>query len=386
MTELKKIKTEKILLSYFFIFFFSLSTFSQIEMGKIEKAEETEKKIEFPPYNPTENFIEHSEYYRLKIRKIIDSGSGKNPFEEKKCDVNEYYKRYNELKIYYPAHSNDYRKDETTFIKRTDNIEELNWSQVGNKYYTIISINPRIESSQMYNELKSKFRKDFYGDILFELKDNTSNEIIYSIEPSYSTKFILVPYFEKTKDYIKSNKFIALRDFNGDKVPLKRKDGLLYVDKNSEWNAELTILKSEDLKIDDEEKLQSDEDVRFMVLLSKDKDTIIMHLNNRDYAQWVFEDIFIAKKDFDKQKVQNKNDEKLKESTLIKKYGEKYGKLVYQKKLTIGMSKDMCSDICGITLNRKKIKNASGEIEVWEYTGILKLYFKNQKLSEIVNY
>lgn len=46
---------------------FTISIFSQIEIGKIEKAVEVEKKVNFPPYNPTENFIEHSEYYRAKV-------------------------------------------------------------------------------------------------------------------------------------------------------------------------------------------------------------------------------------------------------------------------------------------------------------------------------
>jgi hypothetical protein len=380
-------KMNKKLLITAIIFLFTISSFSQIEMGKIEKVKEVEKKIEFPIYNDSENFVEYSEFYESRIRKIIDSGSGKNPFETK-CDKNDYYKRYYGLKIFYPAYSDDYRKDEKTFFKNTDKIENLNWSHIGNKYFTIISINPKIESSELFNKLKNNYGKDFYGDILFELKDDSNNEIVYAIESSYSQKFILVPYFEKIKEYTKSNKFIAITDFGGDKVPLRKTNGTIDVLKNTEWNGELTLLRRKDLRIDSDEKLQSDEDIRYMVLLSKKNDTIIIPLNKKDNdkGQWCFEELFIAKNNFEKQNLQNINNEKLKESDLIKKYGEKYAKLVSQKKLTIGMSKDMCSDICGITLNRKKIKNASGEIEIWEYIGILKLYFKNGKLSQIVNY
>ncbi|ELV7526266.1 hypothetical protein QMU91_002497, partial [Flavobacterium psychrophilum] len=141
----------------------SISGFSQIEMGKIEKATENETKVSFPVYDNSENFIIQSEYYKAKITKILESGNGKNPFAEKQCDENEYYKRYNGLKIYYPTYSNEYKKNSILFFKKTDKIEILNWSQIGNKYFTIVSINPFLDESEIYNEAKSSLSKDFYA-------------------------------------------------------------------------------------------------------------------------------------------------------------------------------------------------------------------------------
>lgn len=361
---------------------FTISTFSQIEIGKIEKEIEVEKKVNFPPYNPTENFIEHSEYYRAKITKILESGSGKNPFDEKQCDINEYYKRYNGLKIYYPTYSDNYRKNDILFFKKTDKIEILNWSQIGNKYFTIANINPSFEKSEIYNEVKSNFGKDFFADILFELKDNSNNETIYVIESSSNPQFILSPYFEKKKESINGKTFIAIGDFNAIRNPISKTDYTMYIDKGTEWKGELTLLRKKDLKIE-ESKDADDEEILFAVLLSNEKDKVIFDFKG---SRWNFEDVLLTKNDFENLKKGNTNKNKLEESVLVKKYGEKFGKLVYQKKLTIGMSKDMCLDILGITLNRKNYKNASGEIEVWEYTGIYKLYFKNGKLSEIVKY
>lgn len=361
---------------------FTISTFSQIEIGKIEKEIEVEKKVNFPPYNPTENFIEHSEYYRAKITKILESGSGKNPFDEKQCDINEYYKRYNGLKIYYPTYSDNYRKNDILFFKKTDKIEILNWSQIGNKYFTIANINSSFEKSEIYNEVKSNFGKDFFADILFELKDNSNNEAIYVIESSSNPQFILSPYFEKKKESINGKTFIAINDFNAIRNPISKTDYTIYIDKGTEWKGEFTLLRKKDLKIE-ESKDADDEEILFAVLLSNEKDKVIFDLKG---SRWNFEDVLLTKNDFENLKKGNTNKNKLEESVLVKKYGEKFGKLVYQKKLTIGMSKDMCSDILGITLNRKNYKNASGEIEVWEYTGIYKLYFKNGKLSEIVKY
>lgn len=361
---------------------FTISTFSQIEIGKIEKEIEVEKKVNFPPYNPTENFIEHSEYYRAKITKILESGSGKNPFDEKQCDINEYYKRYNGLKIYYPTYSDNYRKNDILFFKKTDKIEILNWSQIGNKYFTIVNINPSFEKSEIYNEVKSNLGKDFFADIFFELKDNLNNETIYVVESSSNPQFILSPYFEKKKELINGKTFIAINDFSAIRNPISKNDYTMYIDKGTEWKGELTLLRKKDLKIE-ESKNDDDEEILFAVILSNEKDKVIFDLKG---SRWNFEDVLLTKNDFEKLKKGNTNKNKLDESALIKKYGEKFGKLVYQKKLTIGMSKDMCSDILGITLNRKNYKNASGEIEVWEYTGIYKLYFKNGKLSESVKY
>ncbi|WP_158728189.1 hypothetical protein [Flavobacterium sp. I-STPA6A] len=360
----------------------SISGFSQIEMGKIEKATENETKVSFPVYDNSENFIIQSEYYKAKITKILESGSGKNPFAEKQCDENEYYKRYNGLKIYYPTYSDEYKKNSILFFKKTDKIEILNWSQIGNKYFTIVSINPFLDESELYNEAKSNLIKDFYADILFELKDNISNETIYVFESQYNPQFILGPYFEKMKEQINGKTFIAISDFNAIKNPVSKTDFSLYIDKGTEWKGEFTLLRKKDLKAEISNETD-DEETLFAVLLSNEKDKVIFDLEN---SRWNFENVLLSKNDFEKQKNTNATKTKLEESVLIKKYGEKFGKLVYQKKLEIGMSKEMCSDVCGITLNKKKVKNANGEIEVWEYTGILKLYLKNGKLSQIVNY
>lgn len=381
MTELENIKMKKNLLSIAFIFLFTISSFSQIEMGKIEKATEKENKIAFPVYNNLENFINHSDYYRAKTTKILESGSGKNPFDEKECEEKEYYKRYNGLNIYYPSFSNDYKKNSIQFFKKTDKIEILNWSEIGNKYYTITNINPTIEESQLYNEAKTNFSKSFYADILFELKDNTSNETIYAVESKYEPQFILVPYFDKKKELINGKTFIAISDFNAIKNPVSKTDYSLYIDKGTEWKAELTLLRKKDLKTEDIDET-NDQETILAVLLNNEKDKVIFDLKN---SRWNFEDVLLTKNDLDKLKSNNLNKNKKEEKVFVTKYGEKFGKLVYQKKLTIGMTKEMCSDICGITLNKKKLKNSNGETEIWEYTGVLKLYFKNGKLSEFVN-
>ena len=71
---------------------------------------------------------------------------------------------------------------------------------------------------------------------------------------------------------------------------------------------------------------------------------------------------------------------------LISKYGEKYGNLVNDHKLEIGMTKEMCkdamifppSDICTKT-------TAFGNVSIWFYT-YSQLHFSGDKLVKVVTY
>lgn len=73
-------------------------------------------------------------------------------------------------------------------------------------------------------------------------------------------------------------------------------------------------------------------------------------------------------------------------SELISKYGEKYGNLVNDHKLEIGMTKEMCkdammfppSDICTKT-------TAFGNVSIWFYT-YSQLHFSGDKLVKVVTY
>lgn len=365
-------KKQLLLFGIFSTLFCNLS-YSQITMGSIEKKKEEEKIIEVPPYNDSENFIEYINY-----------PWGGVP-EKERPSQSEFYTRYNELQIYYPEYSNDYEKGYTLIFKVTDKIDLLTWTDIGNKYFTIQNIVDSFGNSDFFNKIQSPENKEYMDDyLLIELKDDSSGEIIYVVEPPYSVKFILVPYYEKMKKYIDGNIFVATKDFSGTKIPLSVTNSSLYVDKNTEWKGELTILKAKDLTPHD----STDETIEYVVILSNDKNKILMKLLHKGFngETNLFKEYFSSKEDAKIQKQLTENEKKAELNKLIKKYGEKYGKLVYEKKLTIGMSKDMCSDVWGITLNVKTYTDKSGKVEVWDYPGVGKLYFKNDKLSDILTY
>lgn len=66
---------------------------------------------------------------------------------------------------------------------------------------------------------------------------------------------------------------------------------------------------------------------------------------------------------------------------LILKYGEKYGSMIFEGKVMLGMTKAMCADAWGET--GRIIKNSL--YEVWVYGYRNSLYFNGDKLVQIVN-
>lgn len=91
-----------------------------------------------------------------------------------------------------------------------------------------------------------------------------------------------------------------------------------------------------------------------------------------------------------KQQTQHKND-------IIKKYGEKYGSLILQGKICVGMTQEMCIEAKGTPCKKNKSSDKYGTIEVWTYnclgvewawkSGLSANYtfvtFKNGKITDI---
>ena len=347
--------------------------FSQISMGKIEQAKISESKIKAPTYDSLETFIEYGSYYNYSV-----------PNNER-CTKSEFYSRYIGLQLYYSMFKNNYSADEIIIFKKTGTTNLLAWSDIGEKYFTIQKIQSSFEKSEFFNDIKA-IRKDIPNSLtdglLFELRDNINNETIYVVEPSFNTKFILTAYYSTINKIINSNTYIALKDVSVRKVPLS--DNVVLVEQNTEWKGELTLLRQKDLWGTDDQSSEA-QDVKFMVILIREPDTIIVNLHSKDQPESL-ENLFIAKNDFKKQKQQAQNEEKHKIDKLTQKYGEKYGKLINQGQVSIGMTKEMCVVSWGPTLNRRKYTDSSGEIEVWNYLGIGKLYFSNGKLNNIIRY
>ena len=72
----------------------------------------------------------------------------------------------------------------------------------------------------------------------------------------------------------------------------------------------------------------------------------------------------------------------LKKKRLIAKYGKYWGKLVAERQLEIGMTKQMCRDSWGEPESISRISTKYGNYEQWNYLTIY-VYFENGKISAI---
>lgn len=344
---------------------------AQISVTTVEKKEPEKKVIPAPAYDSLEAFISYGSYYRTHWRIPNDE----------KCTVEEFYKRYVGLQIYYPSYSNEFNKNSTIFFTDSNPLKYLTWEEVGDKYYTILKIHPTLDKTQYYERVKKdkNIGLGLSGALLLELKDETTGQIIHSVEYDYSDRFILVPYFVKRQQLLKNNTLVASDYISARKFP--NVDEFLRVNEKTELSGEFTLIRSEVLGKSNNP--DSDESVILVYLLKNNENTFIL-FNDSQKGRPVFSDVIMFKDDLEKQESRKIAEEKARVDGYVKKYGAEYGKLVAKNQVKIGMTKQMCEDAWGTTFDKKRFTDSAEEKEIWRYVGKGRLIFVNGILTNII--
>lgn len=341
--------------------------------NSLDKANPKNDIVKAPIYENHQNFLNYEEYF------------GYNPPKDETPTKAEFYSRYNNLKIFFPKYTNDYKEKEIFIFKDEPSINLLKREFINERYFIIEKIDEEFGKTPLFVKTNDNNKDYLERYLLFTLKDENTGEIVYVVESSNS--FVLVPFYEYLNEFISKTSFIANQDFGADKFPLSTINGSLYIDKGTEWKGRFSLLRGRDLNLFPEDKITNeDQDLKYIAILGNGKDTVIMNIIESNSGRWWFTEVFTPKDVVKEQSKKSEAERKEELNRLVKKYGQYYGTLVFNKKGTIGMTKEMCQDIYGITLNKTIKKNEKGEIEIWEFTGVLKLYFTNGKLSEIKQY
>lgn len=98
--------------------------------------------------------------------------------------------------------------------------------------------------------------------------------------------------------------------------------------------------------------------------------------------------IIMERRRLNKQKAQRKEAQLVKQATMatyVAKYGSEYGEYVAQKRVAVGMTKDMCRDAWGWPMNTYSTTTSFGNSEVWCYNYKTRVYFYNGKVVQIDN-
>lgn len=344
---------------------------AQISVTTVEKKEPEKKVIPAPAYDSLEAFVSYGSYYRTHWRIPNDE----------KCTVEEFYKRYVGLQIYYPSYSKEFNKTSTIFFIDSNPLEYLTWEEVGDKYYTILKIHPSLDKTQYYDRVKKdkNIGLGLSGALLLELKDETTGQVIFSVESDYSNRFILVPYFVKKQNLIKNSKLVTKDYFSARKFP--EVDEFLRVEEKSEWNGEFTLIRSEALGKSNNP--DSDERV-ILVYILRNNDQSFLLFNNSQSGRPVFSDAVMLKEEMHREESRRISEEKARVEGYTKKYGAEFGRLVANNQVKIGMTKQMCEDAWGITFDIKRFTDSAGEMEIWRYVGKGRLIFVNGILTNII--
>lgn len=350
---------------------FCIHSNAQISVTTIEKKEPEKKLIPTPAYDSLEAFVSYGSYYRTHWQIPKDE----------KCTLEEFYKRYVGLQIYYPAYSNEFNKTSTIFFTDSSPIKYLTWEEVGDKYYTILKIYPSLDKTQYYDRVKQdkNVGLGLSGALLLGLKDETTGQTIYSVEPDYSNRFILVPYFLKIQQLLKDNTLVASDYISARKFP--DVDEFFSVNEKTELTGEFTLIRSEVLgKANNPD---SDESIILVYILRNNENAFLL-FNDNQRGRPVFSDVIMFKEDLQKQESKKIAEEKARIDGYVKKYGAEYGKLIAKNQIKIGMTKQMCEDAWGNTFDKKRYTDSAEEKEIWKYVGKGRLIFVNGILTNII--
>lgn len=88
------------------------------------------------------------------------------------------------------------------------------------------------------------------------------------------------------------------------------------------------------------------------------------------------------KEEFERLMKEIEQQRKLEKQSLVAKYGEKYGLLIFEHKVSLGMTKEMCLKAWGSPRNKIVRKTANGTQEIWTYGLAQYLIFVNGILAE----
>ena len=222
--------------------------------------------------------------------------------------------------------------------------------------------------------------------------------------------FVSVKSYNMLKSMYVGKEFVSINttDIHG------KKDLIRQVEASSIWTIEKLLLKGTDFYAecasnDDQKKggriekisIYSIGDNHFKYgFPTTESDTLcVLPVGEQQLMLKSEADVLIAKFKYEeeqnalaekKRQTQYKND-------IIKKYGEKYGSLIAQGKICVGMTQEMCIEAKGTPCKKNKSSDKYGTIEVWTYDclgvewawklGLSANYtfvtFKNGKITDI---
>lgn len=324
--------------------------------------------------------------------------------------IDQQEQKINRIKYAYPSYS-PYRRAQQGGFYRSDSLGNASgsvaYSEIANRYYTVIdlmtgSVNDRGEGR--FTRAKERFsqlafllkERDADNYLLWYFRDvsdlNKEGNFGYRIDnESYDIYFsLLSSYFVKARQLFVGKNLLARNDKTGF-VDINTGE-IVQVNKGSKWRCEeLTLIELENIPVL----------VPFYLLTNEAGETIKLPLppkiRNKDYPTVDF--ITESRDLYDKRQLQLREEQRRVEeearekvrqqeetafrTECIRKYGQQLGTLIAEGKVTLGMSREMCTLAWGEPFRNNRTIVAGTVHEQWVYGWHNYLYFENGKLVAI---
>jgi len=278
--------------------------------------------------------------------------------------------------------------------------------KIGDKYYTILNVLSENELNELIGKMETKIHdaleQNVYGDyyeefragerpnVAFLIKDNSTGEKLYlMLGYSRGMNFTFVSYFAKQKELYDGKTFIAIvyerNDENADKLIDATTNKSIKIKPLSKWSCEVALLKDKNYSLSYilkndlnqtiiEDKINcfvpSHQDIKFLLESEYIKSENEKKQREKEQAEAI-------KKQQKEQSEKERNDTEHKRQYAISKFGEKFGGIIAQNKVELGMNMEMCKASWGEPNGREKASIKEGIEEQWNYGFFRNLVFLN---------
>lgn len=259
-------------------------------------------------------------------------------------------------------------------FRRSSNDELLDDKDMVGKYFNVIDVMPRDPRQELC-------------DPLILLEDNSNDTIRYVGDWTDNQRWIVLGYYEKIKSLYEGKELVFMTDDPG----LKDSDGLIKmttqerdrsIPKESKWKCKaVSINQNEDpySRIKGNRLiliLENSELGEYYCHYENSFETLSISYNNYLVGK------FLSLADYE----QYKKDQAKRTADLIKKYGQKRGKMIVEGYIEIGMTEIMCIESWGSPSKINKTTGSFGVHEQWVYGNGTYVYFENGIITVIQNH
>lgn len=356
-----------------------LATNAQITVSSDDKPAPVVKTV-VEPYDSSQNFIvmeDPIQYRRLTGQRVFFAPRSK--FGKKFPDT--------ELRFFYKTKPG---KDPGTYII-PDNRAFTDISEVESKYFTIINVQGQ-EGTVGKSPLRELEQTPYYNKGSFELaltlkKEENGQVYVFILNHqdfSRDNPLILVPFYEKQKELYK-NKLLKAK---GDLKLSSTASQAVEVKKGDKWTCN-------DITLIDEGGFRKYYWPCY-VIADDQGHTVNFLFEHGDSYKENFKYNFMTAEAFDARELKQKQDEEAAKvaqqkefdnarAENLKKFGPKWGKLVNERNVTIGMTQEMVYAAWGAPDHKGIITISGLQQESWRYelgnNRRTILYFHNGKLT-----